>query len=222
MQVHFVIPYRDRAAHLEQFYQHIREHSEGKYTPHFWVVEQASGMPFNRGALLNIGVQAVQNEHGNFATVALHDVDMLPFPGVDYTRLDSAFDHLATAASQFNNRMPYADYFGGVVLTTTKHFSEINGYPNNFWGWGGEDDALLVRVKCGDRHFTHRPNMHFTSLAHEREIDGGQLSINRGILDALRDRPYIGGGISDVLKQWQVQAVASDLPLVSWFLATPR
>jgi hypothetical protein len=220
--VHFVIPYRDRAAHLEQFYQHIREHSEGKYTPQFWVVEQAPGQPFNRGTLLNIGALAVSTSHGNNAYIALHDVDMLPFPGVDYTRLDSAFDHLATAASQFNNRMPYADYFGGVVLTTTKYFTDAGGYPNTFWGWGGEDDALLVRVKATGLPYTHRPNMHLTSLAHEREIDSKQLSANRGQLEALRDRPFICGGIKDVLKSWQVQTVASDLPLVRWFLATPR
>ena len=27
-----------------------------------------------------------------------------------------------------------------------KLFEEVNGYPNNFWGWGGEDDALLNRL----------------------------------------------------------------------------
>jgi len=109
-----------------------------------------------------------------------------------------------------------------VVLTKTRYFTEVGGYPNNFWGWGGEDDALLVRVKALGRHHTHRSNMHFTSLAHEREIDSKQLSANRGQLEALRDRPHIGGGVKDVLKSWQVQTVATDLPLVRWFLATPR
>ena len=24
---------------------------------------------------------------------------------------------------------------------------KINGFPNHFWGWGGEDDAMLKRIK---------------------------------------------------------------------------
>jgi hypothetical protein len=27
-------------------------------------------------------------------------------------------------------------------------FYSINGYSNNFWGWGGEDDESLNRVKA--------------------------------------------------------------------------
>jgi N-terminal domain of galactosyltransferase len=23
----------------------------------------------------------------------------------------------------------------------------VNGYPNNFWGWGGEDDELMKRIE---------------------------------------------------------------------------
>jgi hypothetical protein len=25
------------------------------------------------------------------------------------------------------------------------HFLQVNGYPNNFWGWGGEDDVIMDR-----------------------------------------------------------------------------
>ncbi len=30
---------------------------------------------------------------------------------------------------------------------TLVHVLAMNGYPNNFWGWGGEDDELLKRLK---------------------------------------------------------------------------
>ena len=33
-----------------------------------------------------------------------------------------------------------------MFITNKKTFTKINGYPNNFWGWGGEDDALMVRI----------------------------------------------------------------------------
>lgn len=37
-------------------------------------------------------------------------------------------------------------YFGGIVSFNIADFEKINGFPNNFWGWGGEDDELMKRV----------------------------------------------------------------------------
>lgn len=38
-------------------------------------------------------------------------------------------------------------YFGGITSFSEKQFRDINGFPNNFWGWGGEDDELYKRTK---------------------------------------------------------------------------
>ena len=35
---------------------------------------------------------------------------------------------------------------GGIVLMR-KDFVHINGFPNDFWGWGGEDDEFGDRVR---------------------------------------------------------------------------
>jgi predicted glycosyltransferase involved in capsule biosynthesis len=40
-----------------------------------------------------------------------------------------------------------ADYFGGITSFSEIQFGKINGFPNNFWGWGGEDDELKLRTK---------------------------------------------------------------------------
>lgn len=42
-------------------------------------------------------------------------------------------------------RLPYNEFFGGVSGLTVKQFKEVNGFPNAFWGWGGEDDDLWNR-----------------------------------------------------------------------------
>jgi hypothetical protein len=34
-------------------------------------------------------------------------------------------------------------------------FEAANGYPNTFWGWGGEDDALVARLKHLDPPVTY-------------------------------------------------------------------
>lgn len=41
--------------------------------------------------------------------------------------------------------LPYKEFFGGVSGLTVEQFRKINGFPNAFWGWGGEDDDLWNR-----------------------------------------------------------------------------
>lgn len=45
----------------------------------------------------------------------------------------------------FSFRLPYAGYFGGVSGLSKKQFLKINGFPNEYWGWGGEDDDIYNR-----------------------------------------------------------------------------
>lgn len=42
-------------------------------------------------------------------------------------------------------RLPYATIFGGAGAFLKKDFENINGFSNEFWGWGGEDDDLYHR-----------------------------------------------------------------------------
>lgn len=46
-------------------------------------------------------------------------------------------------------RLPYSEFFGGVSGLTVEQFQKINGFPNAFWGWGGEDDDLWNRYGLG-------------------------------------------------------------------------
>lgn len=43
------------------------------------------------------------------------------------------------------SRLPYAGYFGGVSGLSKAQFLRINGFPNEYWGWGGEDDDIFNR-----------------------------------------------------------------------------
>lgn len=222
MEIHFVIPYRDRLAHWVQFYPHIVAHSKGRYTPYFWVAEQSEGRPFNRGALLNLGTLAVKAEFGPEARIVLHDIDMLPSSHVNYCAMEADFVHLATSCTQFKNQMPYRDYFGGVVMTTVSKMESVGGFPNNFWGWGGEDDALLIRVRYRDFEEVHRPNTHFHSLSHDRTIDTGLLTNNRELLEQERRKPCIAYGIEHVQKEWNCEPVPTDLHGVRWLACSPK
>ena len=39
----------------------------------------------------------------------------------------------------------YYNYAGGVVSINRENFFKINGYANDYWGWGSEDDDFSAR-----------------------------------------------------------------------------
>ena len=47
--------------------------------------------------------------------------------------------------SKINKDIPFIDYFGGVTLFNVHDYKLVNGYSNEYWGWGFEDDDLLYR-----------------------------------------------------------------------------
>jgi len=42
-------------------------------------------------------------------------------------------------------RVPYDNIFGGVTAFKQQHFETVNGFSNEFYGWGGEDDDMYNR-----------------------------------------------------------------------------
>ena len=41
----------------------------------------------------------------------------------------------------------YYNTLGGIVKINVETYSDINGFPNNLWGWGAEDNALQNRAE---------------------------------------------------------------------------
>lgn len=164
----FLIPYRNRAHHLHQFLQHYRRLFPEAY---FLVVEQAGNGPFNKGKLFNAGVREHEDDY-----YVLHDVDMLAQGVVDYSFPEMPI-HCATEASQFGWKMPFDEYFGGVVLISRTHYLQAGGFTNRFDGWSGEDDEfrhnlLTQGLTVGSRPHRYlslpHPKSHPTGYDHER------------------------------------------------------
>ena len=135
-----IVPYRDRPQQLKRFIKHMGEYLiDVNYQ--IFIIEQSDDKPFNRGKLLNVGYKyAIENGCDYFV---FHDVDMLP-EDVDYSYTDKPL-HLATHLQEHDYETTFFDYFGGVTMFNKEDFELINGFSNEYWGWGFEDDDLLIR-----------------------------------------------------------------------------
>ena len=140
MKLGVIVPYRKRPGHLRKFQQSIESYLKDQ-DYELIVVEQADDLPFNRGKLLNIGFQQAIRKQCDY--VVFHDVDMLPVD-VDYSYSDVPI-HLANGFTN-SDREIFDTYFGGVTMFPIDLFKKVNGYSNEYWGWGFEDDDLLMRL----------------------------------------------------------------------------
>jgi hypothetical protein len=135
-----LIPYRNRKEHLDLFIKDVIPLFELYLKPFkLVVIEQEEGKLFNRGMLLNIGFNEYKDKSKYFFT---HDVDIYPN--------EKCIKELYTKQEDNNIVGIYTSHchtLGGIIKFTTHHFQKINGFPNNFWGWGVEDKALQNRVE---------------------------------------------------------------------------
>ena len=140
-----VVPYRDRAQHLNQFVPHMvtyfeRDKLDRQIPVTINIIEQHGTAPFNRGALANCGFVLTQKEADY---VCIHDVDYLPM-WADYSWSPNPARLIWHGLSLAED--PYT-FFGAVCLLDKAVFTKVNGFPNSYWGWGPEDRELSFRVR---------------------------------------------------------------------------
>ncbi|KAJ6653483.1 hypothetical protein lerEdw1_009155 [Lerista edwardsae] len=143
---------------------------------------------FNRAKLLNIGFTEALKEY-DYDCFVFSDVDLIPMDDRNTYKCYSQPRHLSVSMDKFGFRLPYNQYFGGVSALNKEQFQKINGFPNNYWGWGGEDDDIYNRLlfkgmrisrpdatigKCRmirhSRDHKNEPNpQRFNKIAHTRE-----------------------------------------------------
>lgn len=156
-----VVPYRNRLEHLRQFAPYIIQVFDG-IPFRLLVLEQADNNLFNRGRLCNIGFSVAGDTS---QVVCFHDVDMMPLDGAKIYLEITQTTHLAGQAEQNQFELPYPEYFGGVQAVTKSDFTSVNGYSNEYWGWGEEDDDLWLRYQMAGLPVKRRPGR-FASLPH--------------------------------------------------------
>jgi hypothetical protein len=129
---------------------------------------------FNKGRLYNTAYRYIMNLWGDkVKCLILHDVDLTPesdyniyecdnnfynelyLNDVDasaYTprhlsysiRQDTYFDANTEKLSDVYIKSPYELLVGGVLCIQPQVFDYINGFSNEYWNWGAEDDGKLI------------------------------------------------------------------------------
>lgn len=145
-RVAIIVPYRNRNAHLRIFLNNIHPFLQRQQLDYrIFIIQQLKTGPFNRGMLMNIGFTEAQRIY-NFTCFIFHDVDLIPENDKNpYNCVDSP-RHLSVAVDVFKYQLPFKNIFGGAIAMQADQFKSVNGFSNQFFGWGGEDDDLFNRV----------------------------------------------------------------------------
>jgi hypothetical protein len=145
-----IVPYREQAGQkrreqLDAFMEYMTDYLKD-YPYKIFIMEQTQdGKKFNRGKLLNIGFKEALKE--GYDRFVLHDVDLLPSPDLLSYYVSEPLTQPIHLAHVWKDRYCGDNYFGGVTAFNKETFENVNGFNNDIFGWGAEDDLLYARVK---------------------------------------------------------------------------
>ncbi|XP_022104366.1 uncharacterized protein LOC110986643 isoform X2 [Acanthaster planci] len=146
-KVAIIFPYRNRSYHLPIVLRYLTPMLQRQLLEFaFYSINQENNLAFNRAMLMNVGFVEALN-FSRWDCFIFHDVDHLPLSDFNYYGCSGMPRHFLSGADRWKYKLPYANFFGAVTGFTTSNILKINGFPNVYWGWGGEDDEIWERVK---------------------------------------------------------------------------
>ncbi|XP_072887095.1 beta-1,4-galactosyltransferase 3-like isoform X2 [Hemitrygon akajei] len=154
-----IVPHRHREPHLRHFLYYLHPFLQRQQLQYgLYVIHQAGNETFNRAKLLNVGVKEAMKDE-DWDCLFLHDVDLIPENDHNiYTCDPDHPKHVSIAMNKFGYQLPYKTYFGGVSAVTPEQYLRMNGFPNEYWGWGGEDDDIATRLQLAGMSIS-RPSL---------------------------------------------------------------
>ena len=138
-----VIPYRDREQHLRRLLPALQSQLVSQQVRYrIVVVEQMAGGLFNRGKLLNIGVHLAAGDSDYYC---LHDADAIP-EVANYLCPSQPLRLVNKLICEAGKQQRSEHYFSGAVAIRKEQMFAVNGFSNQYWGWGKEDDDFFFRL----------------------------------------------------------------------------
>lgn len=197
-----IVPYRDRKEHKDIFIPHIKKYlNEKNIEHHIIIVEQDNNAVFNRGKLRNIGFLEACKRFTDFY-VCFHDIDILPEFSANIQ-----LDYSRPAPNTLRHQYGEIQCLGCLIIIDKETFQKLNGYPNNYWGWGFEDESVITRciykhVDIDRNNFVQRWTEQNTvkELSHNKPsgLDSQYVNRNRAltVLERIDPKSYLNNGIS--------------------------
>ncbi|KAM4889033.1 beta-1,4-galactosyltransferase 4 [Thomomys bottae] len=179
-KVAILIPHRNREKHLMYLLEHLHPFLQRQQLDYgIYIIHQAGTKKFNRAKLLNVGyLEALKEE--NWDCFIFHDVDLVPENDLNLYTCEEQPKHLVVGRNSTGYRLRYNGYFGGVTALSREQFFKVNGFSNNYWGWGGEDDDLRLRVELQKMKISRpKPEVgKYTMIFHTRD-QGNEVNVGR-------------------------------------------
>ncbi|CAF1499466.1 unnamed protein product, partial [Adineta ricciae] len=145
-RVAIIIPYRNRDMQLRIFLNFMHPFLQKQQIDYqIYLIEPTEKMKFNRALLFNIGFREALKEYP-WQCFIFHDVDLIPEDDRNIYSCPPEPRHMSVSVNTFNYQLPYRGIFGGVSAMTVKQMEAVNGFSNQYFGWGGEDDDMSARV----------------------------------------------------------------------------
>jgi hypothetical protein len=159
MKLGVCVPYRNREEHMNIFVPHVSKFLEERGIEHtIYLAHQCDEKLFNRGLMKNIAAKHAFDDGCDY--IVWHDIDMVPEDeSCDYSFPKDNPQHIAVSISQSDYQLKYEEYFGGAVLFSKEQVEKTNGYSNDYWDWGMEDDDLFWR--CVMEGYAEKTNLDY-------------------------------------------------------------
>lgn len=174
------VPYRNRENHIKVFLPHIKTYFDfDKFDKYLDVkivfVEPINEKPFNCGKLNNV---CFKENYEYLDYIIINNIDFLPI-FVDFS-FSSNPTLLISYGHQDHPIRPNdpvlrkhliehpkkENLFGGSVLIPKNIFEKVNGYSNEYWGWGFEDLDMKRRIESNHFKIEFREGV-FQPLFHD-------------------------------------------------------
>ena len=157
------------------------------------IVEQDNDKPFNKGVLWNAAFLEAHNYYEALEPkVYMHNnsdnrINLgEPFPG-DLARPEVGFMDI--------RRVPHLDdhigsqMLGGCCAFDGGSMRATNGFPNDLWGWGGDDWAIMRRIReCGvayRKSSVFNTKFMYENRDHVRDKNTNDMNISKAMQDPI-------------------------------------
>lgn len=112
----------------------------------FIIQQSADNNSFNIGKLKNIGFELAMKEN-DFDNYIFSDIDTIPnYDLIQYFIVHNKFPIALGMGTRYYNANSSKPFMGALLNFNSKTFIKINGYMNNIYGWGKEDESLINRL----------------------------------------------------------------------------